>query len=142
MIGGCFNFPFQLVLFRFYLFAEACGFEVSFAEVVNLKPFEYDMFYLGNVYKFVKPFYKQDLDVFSRQLYFAADIFLDIFQVCHQAEKSEGGVGKDLFDVGAIDNDADICGMVDDFERFHCPHTVRIFYYITSGMWLEINELD
>jgi hypothetical protein len=32
--------------------------------------------------------------------------------------------------------------MVDDFERLHCTHTVRRFHYITSGMWLEINELD
>ncbi len=90
--------------------------KVVIGQLFNDESVEQDMFGVKKVNEFVQPLHEQADVVRASYLQVAPQAFLDLSGVGDQAKHAQGGVAKQLLDISAVGDDANIGCVVDDFK--------------------------
>src|SRR4030042_672251 len=126
MICGCFYPSPYLVFHGVKTFPMTRSIKFIISQTFDIAPVEQKVFGIKKVNEFVEPFNEQAICVLAA--YFQAELqfIFDTFGLSDQTEQTQSSVGKKLFDICPVDDDAYVGSVVNRFESLF--HSSNVHY--------------
>jgi hypothetical protein len=112
------------------------------SQTFNIEPVEQNVFDIKEVNEFIKPFNEQAISVLAAYFQIEVRFLFNTFGLSDQTEQSQSSVGKELFDVCPIGDDAYISSVVNYFKSlFHSSNVHYTEIAATSPFMLALFAL-